>query len=66
MPDGSGSSSPALIWVASMICLSDPITSSSARIDFIAADEQRHDHVREHDDVAQWEDGIGTCLFRAV
>jgi hypothetical protein len=33
-PDGSGSSSLALIWVASMICLSDPITSSSARIDF--------------------------------
>jgi hypothetical protein len=31
-----------------------------------AADKQRHDHVRKHDDVAQWEDGIGTCLFRAV
>ena len=32
-------------------CLS--IASSSARIDFCAADEERHDHVREHDDVPQ-------------
>jgi len=26
---------------------------------FVAADEERHDHVREDDDVAQRQDGIG-------
>ncbi len=31
---GGGSSSPAFIWVASMICLSEPMTSSRARMDF--------------------------------
>ena len=25
---------------------------------FVAADEERHDHVRKHDDVAQWQDRI--------
>ncbi len=25
----------------------------------LAPDEQRHDHVREHDNVAQWKDGMG-------
>ncbi len=51
-----GSSSAAFIWVASRICLSVPMTSSSALDRLLAADEERNDHVREHHDVAQWED----------
>ncbi|GJD96834.1 hypothetical protein OCOJLMKI_4060 [Methylobacterium iners] len=29
-----------------------------------ASDEERHDHVREHDDVAEWQDGVGARRAR--
>ena len=49
----AGSSCAAFFWATSRICLSSRITASSARTDLLAADEERHDHVREHDDVPQ-------------
>ena len=42
-----GSSWLAFFWATSRICLSSFITSSSALHALLAADEQRHDHVRE-------------------
>ena len=65
MPSSCGSSSEASFWLASRICLSSFITASSARTDLLAADEQRHDHVREHHDVAQRQNRVGlTAQFR--
>src|SRR5438128_1518848 len=60
MASVAGSSSDAFFWVASRMKVSDRITSSSARIDFLRPTKGGHDHVRKYDDVAQRQHRIGS------
>ncbi len=53
MSFGVGSSMSRSRWVASRICLSPRITSSSARTDFSRPTNSGTDHVREDHDVPQ-------------
>src|SRR6266446_2859039 len=58
MASVAGSSSDAFFWVASRIKVSDRITASSTRIDFLRP--TKRDHVRKYDDVAQRQHRIGS------
>jgi hypothetical protein len=58
MESGFGSSSDAFFCVASRI-LHDVFECANG---FLAADKQRHDHVRENNDVAQRQHGIGMAF----
>src|SRR2546430_13971182 len=60
MASVAGSSSDAFFWVASRMKVSDRITSSSARIDFLRPTKRGRDHVRKYDDVAQRQHRIGS------
>ena len=62
MASVAGSSSDAFFWVASRMKVSERITSSSAKIDFLRSNEEGRDHVRKYDDVAQRQHRIGSGL----
>ncbi len=53
MPSAVGSSTVGSIWLDSRICLSSGHHVLKRPHRFLAPHEQRHDHVREHHDVAQ-------------
>ena len=67
MSAGVGSSWAAFFWVdqQDLLVVLHHVLERAHRL--LAADEQRHDHVREHDDVTQRQYGIerATREFRA-